>query len=95
MIIPRYGRIDVKPSLCYAVLKPAEVKSFFERQLGVISTPDGRAEINSLSIAFPAYDQRTEYNAAVFGIQPFLLRFQLPQGWSVNVKRKKRIRNIR
>ena len=34
-------------------------------------------------IVFPASQKdRTEYNAAIYDIEPFLLRFRLPKGWT-------------
>lgn len=44
------------------------------------------ADINAYAITFPAYDQRTDNNAAIFDIAPFELRVRLPQGWTIGTK---------
>ncbi len=38
------------------------------------------------AIKFPAYNQRTESNSAIFDIEPFILEMYLPDGWSINTK---------
>lgn len=40
----------------------------------------------TVGVEFPAYDQRTEYNAEIFDIDPFTLYLQLPAGWSIRAK---------
>lgn len=41
---------------------------------------------NVYSVVFPAYDQRTEFNGAIFDIQPFQLRIRLPEGFTIAPK---------
>lgn len=55
---------------------------------GLLLNPVKKQKSNgsATSIEFPAYSQRTEYNAEIFDIQPFYLYINLPDGWSVKQK---------